>query len=231
MHSWITIALWGGCTRDPVVQQASPTEQLVVASEKVIFESVEKLGAHRSISTFNRTEYFEENIRSEHQEILEISWRDWDNFQYARRVDDETVAEVIIADFKTWAYSAGDWKPQPDGELYRVQLRTTWNQWDNMMHSFTEYVTWESVGQETIEGRKAQKYVANFTPPPKAKAGVQPLAFEGAVWVDEQTAVRLLGTITGEMGQDTRRSKLKLQIQRVDINADFEIAPPVEESD
>ena len=231
MHSWISIALWTGCTSDPVAQQSSPTEKLVTASEKVIFASVEKLGAHRSISTFDRTEYLDGNVRSEHQEILEISWRDWDNFQYARRVDDEVAAEVVIADFETWAYSSAGWKRQPDGELYRVQLRSTWNQWDNMMHSFVEHVEWEAVGQEIIEGRKTQKYVANFIPPQQARAGVRPISFDGAVWVDEQTAVRLLGTITGEMGQEPHRTKLKLQIQRVDINADFKIVPPAERTD
>jgi len=225
MYTWYLLS-WLGCSSDSAKEELSPAEQLVLASDKVIFASVEKIGPHRSVSTFKRTEYRGEDIETEHEEVLQIAWKDWDNFQATRFVDEEVVSDIIIADFATWEYAGGQWKNREDGELYRVQLRSTWNQWDDVLRHFSEHVTWEFVSEEVLEGRKTKKYTARFSKPDDARKTLRPLAFQGTVWVDEVTAVRILGEISGELGRGSYKKSLQLQVQRIDIGGEIAINVP-----
>jgi hypothetical protein len=205
----------------------SSEEKLVEASNTVIFSSVEQIGSHRFVSTFSRKEYHGEDVRSEHQEILQITWKDWDNFQSTRTVSDQVVSDVIISDFTTWIFLGEEWKKQPDGELYRTQLRMTWNQWDDVMRHFDEFVTWTPTSLEILDGRRTQKYVASFSRPTDTKTTFRPLSFQGKMWVDELTAVRVLGEIKGELGRAAYKKELRLQIQRSEIGGEFTITEPV----
>ena len=217
-----------GCSSGTSEKNLSPTEELVKASEQVIFASVEKVGPHRSVSTFDRKEYHGEDLNSEHQEILQIVWKDWDNFQYIQTVDKEVNSDVVISNLITWEYSAGRWNRRQDGEPYRVQLRSIWNQWDNVMRHFVDHVTWTPIAQEVIEGRKTQKYVAEFTKPEDSSKSLRPISFDGTVWVDEQTAVRILGEIQGELCRGAYKKSMRLQVQRTDIGSEIVIDLPKE---
>jgi len=228
VYTWYLLSLWFGCSSDPSEKELSPSEQLVRASDKVIFTSVEQLGPHRSVSTFQRREYRGEGLETEHEEVLQIAWKDWDNFQASRFVDSELVSGVVIADFNTWEYAGSQWIKRDDGELYRVQLRSTWNQWDDVLRHFSDHIIWEVVGEEVLEGRKTQKYVARFTKPEVSKKTLRPLSFQGTVWVDELTAVRILGEVSAELARGSYKKSLRLQVQRTDIGAELEVSPPQE---
>lgn len=197
------------------------------ASHQVIFASVEKIGSHAFQASYQQKEFHGEEIRSTHEEVLEISWQDWDNFQSRRTVDGETVSSIIILDSQTWDFQAEKWEKRRDGEPYRVQLRNTWNQWDSVMRHFEEYVEWIPDGDETVEGRKTKRYKAKFIKPQDVKRGLRPTKFRALVWVDEETAVRILGEIEGTLIRDAYKKEIKYQVQRTEIGQKQEINAPI----
>jgi hypothetical protein len=228
MYTGYFIFLILSCLTGSERDASTPEEALVKASETVIFASVEKLGPHRSISTFQRTEFQNDDELSQHEEILQITWKDWDNFRSTLKVDQEIASDVLINNFETWEFSGGQWKRRVDGEPYRVQLRSTWNQWDDVMRHFSEFVEWEKVTVETIESRSTKKYVARFTKPEKTTSSFLPISLEGTVWVDEGTAVRILGELKGVLGRGEYKKEIKLQIQRTEIGGMITVPIPQE---
>ena len=60
------------------------TEEIVhkqgATQQKLIFKTVENLGPHKFYAKISREEYREDKRISIHQEIVEIVWKDWDNF-------------------------------------------------------------------------------------------------------------------------------------------------------
>ena len=226
-YSWTYLIFLGGCwDAKPNVAPEEPSK-LMEASHQVIFASVEKIGIHSFQATYQQTEFHGEDIRSEHEEVLEISWQNWDNFESKRTVDGEIVSNIIITDAQTWDWQSQQWVRRRDGEPYRVQLRNTWNQWDSVMRHFGEHVEWILDGDEVIEGRKTKRYRALFTKPERVKVSLRPIEFQGMVWVDEETAVRILGEISGVLLRDAYKKQVKYQVQRTEIGLKKDISPPI----
>lgn len=226
-YSWTYLIFALGCWDSPTEEKAKETTELVKASHEVIFASVEKIGQHSFQATYLQEEFHGEDVRTEHEEVLEISWQDWDNFQAKRLVDGEVVSDIIIVGSQTWDWQSEKWEKRRDGEPYRVQLRNTWNQWDSVMRHFEQHVEWVSDGEEVVQGRKTKRYKANFTKPEALKASLRPAEFQAMVWVDEETAVRILGEVTGTLINGAYKKKIKYQVQRTDIGKKQEINSPI----
>jgi hypothetical protein len=223
--SLICLLACADTTEKEVVKEIS----LMEASHQVIFASVEKLGKHDFQATYQQQEFHGEEEKAKHEEILEIKWQDWDHFQSRRSVDGEVASNVIISDLGTWDWHGGKWVERSDGEPYRVQMRNTWNQWDSVIRHFSEHIEWVLDGEEVIEERKTKRYKAKFTKPETVKSSLRPTQFQGTVWVDEETAVRVLGEIRGSLVRNSYRKVVKLQVQRTEIGKEKKMVVPIQQ--
>ena len=214
------IWLWLACTGDDQKTVSEPDQTLISASKEVIFASTEVLGPHRFRSVYEQTEFHGEDVRNQHREVLSIDWMDWDHWQATHLVDEDVVMNVLIMDSQTLEQVSGTYIKRPDGEPYRVQLRSMWNQWDAVMRHFEPYTTWTDNGTSQIEGRTVHQYTANFTEPEKQPVGLIPIELSAQVWVDEQTAVRLAGTVEASLIQGPYKKTVSLKVDRSDIGSD-----------
>lgn len=207
------------CADTTKEQSSNVEEQLLLASETVIFASAEQLGPHKLQTVYAQQEYHGEDVRSASKEIVDMDWVDWDNWHVKRMVDDEIVSNVWIFAGKTIEQQGQHYVEQVDGEPYRVQLRSTSSQWDSVIRPFQPYILWKFQAKQEMDGRVVHMYTAEFTEPDIKKTGVHPLRFAGTVWVDEQTAVRLLGKIEMTVVQGAYKKDMQLQVQRSDIQS------------
>ena len=208
-----------------------PVEQkLAEASEEVIFASVENLGPHLYLSTLVREELRGERLESRHVEAAEILWEDWDNFSHRRLVDGRPVSELVVVEHRAWKRrAAGEWSRKADAEPYRVQLRSSWNAWEQAIAPFQDAIEWESVAIEELEGRETQRYrifLAEGEKDAVRSRGLVPVSLEGEVWVDKATAVRILGEARGELSDDGYRRQFTIKVSRSQIGQEQGISPP-----
>ena len=212
--------LWLACTNEGSNQIEEPEKTLISASQEVIFASTELLGPHRFRSVFEQTEFHGEDVRNTHREVLSIDWMDWDHWQATHMVDDDVVMQVIIMDSTCLEQVSGQFIKRPDGEPYRVQLRSMWNQWDSIMRHFEPHSIWTDNGTSTMENRTVHHYTAVFTEPENPSVGLSPMELDAEVWVDEQTAVRLAGSVEASLIQGPYKKSVSLKVERADIATD-----------
>lgn len=218
------IILLAACT------EQSPEEEVTLAqaSEQVTFASVENLGPHTYLATSSRTETRLGRELSHHEEEVEIRWEDWDNFAHQRTVDGRTVSEVIVSEGVAYSRRlGGPWKRRSDAESKRVELKTTWNAWEQSASAFGDQLIMTEVTADEIEEREARHFTLSLSAIPyEGDGAIAPLALSGDLWVDEASAVRLIGQLDGVLGSDGYRRQLKLQIARTSIGRAQDITPP-----
>lgn len=215
---------------------------LGVVSTQVQFESVDRLGPHVFVGRVRRSVARAEGVPERTDEAVEIRWQDWDNFEYRRVAEGQLQSAVITVDARAWALrSRGRWEPREDAEPYRVDLRHSWNAWDDALEPFKDRLALVEEGTELYEGRPVRRYRVTLRPeepeaaPSKAKRKRKLhvpahtdklLALDGFVWVDEGTAVRVNAEVNGEWEQDGRLRTVQLQVNRSGLGKDPGIAPP-----
>ena len=62
---------------------------------------------------------------------------------------------------------------------------------------------------EKCRGRKTRRYKSKFTKP-GPQEWFEALEFQAVIWVDEGTAVRILGEVTGTLIRDAYEKKLNI---------------------
>ena len=145
------------------VPEEPPEKKLMEASEEVIFASVEELGPHVFIASINRQEFQGEDQLSSHDEVLEIRWKDWDNFSYVRMVDERPVTDILVVDRTAWRKKKnGTLSKHKDAEPFRIQMTNSWNMWDQIMAPFQETIEYSGKSEEEVEGRKTQRYALSL---------------------------------------------------------------------
>ncbi len=208
--------LWLACSGEvEKVVESEPT--LLEASQEIIFASTEALGAHRLRSVYEQTEYHGEDLRTQSKQVLQLDWQDWDNWQVTQLIDGEVVTQVHLMNGKCLEQVAGKYIERSDGEPYRIQLRSMWNQWDDLMRHFEPTTTWLAKGQSIIEERKVEHYQADFAKPTKNNGGLIPKSLAAEVWVDEQTAVRLVGKVEASLIKGPYKKEVSLLVERSEI--------------
>jgi hypothetical protein len=200
---------------------------LANASKQVIFASVEKLGMHTYEAILERTEFEDGKELGSDEEILWVAWQDWDNFHFRRQVDQEIVQDIVVLDHKAWKYKNGEWVEREDAEPYRVELRGTWNAWEQMLSPFEPYMVFTSKGLDDQEDRRAEHYELGIKDPPESAYKLVPTKLQGDVWVDELTAVRLLATVQGTLERDSYTKEVSLKILR-EIKTEIDLQFPKE---
>ena len=222
------IALWIWACSGQVERQQ---QELAKASEKVIFSSVETLGSHAYVAILRREEYRAGEKSSEHEENIAINWINWDRFSYQRMVDGKKVMNLIVVDRTPWLLRPnGKWEKRRDAEPYRVQMRSSWNAWEQLIAPFSTALSWQAIGEEELEGRVVMKYQISLDKDKLSKPkGLHPAALQGSVWVDQQTAVRLLADIKGTLKKPGYRKEISLRLSRTQVGKRMQIVPPEQE--
>lgn len=245
----------GACATEPSESPRTPPPlTLEAASEQVTFASIEQLGPHRSLATLERVESHAGRETSRHTESVDIRWESWDRFQYRRDVDGRPVSESVVSDGQAWhRRQGGRWSLIADPETHRQQLRLTWNAWEQAVGPFGDRMALTRVGLEPVEGRRAIRYTLSLTPSVaeqasssssasssasvvgeggkssrrrRPSASFEPTSLSGVVWVDEATAVRLTGQVTGTLARADYTRTLSLQLARTGIGLSQDITPP-----
>ena len=242
------------CQEAPVEQQEI---ELASASMEVTFASVEQLGPHRYEALIKRSELQGERLDGEHTEFLKIDWLDWDNFHIERRVDGVVVQNVCVINHVAWKYRGqknqsrsnkqkneegrqrlksdiqqrnepgGMWAQRPDAEPYRIELRSSWNSWEQLLASFQDDLLFKPTVLESTEGRRVQQYTLDYTPPEASTDRLVPRALSGEVWLDELTAVRLFARVEGEKAQGGYRQLFSLDAARTLLDPQAELEIPM----
>lgn len=231
----------GACTPDPSADVVLPPLTQAEASEQVTFASTEQLGPHRFLATIRRVEERAGREVSQHEEVVDIRWESWDRFSHRRLVDGKPVSESVVVDGSAWRRrQGGRWEEGADAETDRQQLRLTWNAWEQAVGPFGDRVILTREGLETVEGRRAIRYAVSLAPSvaeqlqqgadgPRRRrptSSFAPTALSGSLWVDEATAVRLTGQVTGTLERGDYKRVTSLQLARTSIGAAQDIEPP-----
>ena len=237
----LSVVCWTGCgSTDP------KAPDLAQVSQEVQFESVDKLGPHLYLASIRHRISRSDGSTERSDEAVEIRWQDWDTFTFRRVVDAELQSAVVTVDGRPWTLrSKNRWDRRDDAEPYRLDLRQSWNAWDQALEPFGERIMLTIEGTELFEGRTVRRYKVSLAPEPEPEAtprskgkrrrkkrheanqSVTLLSLDGRVWVDEGTAVRLQAEVTGELEQRGRRRTVELQLTRSGIGQPQEIEPPV----
>ena len=95
---------------------------------------------------------------------------------------------------------------------------------------FKDDIEWLPVSTEELEGRETQRYKLSLSSQADADlaSGLRAIRLEGDVWVDQRTAVRILGDVEGELaGKDGYRRRFSIKVNRSLIGEEQDIATPV----
>ena len=211
-----------------IVPEESKEEKLAKASTKVIFASIEPLGSHVFRSKVRRKEYRGEKELSSHDEIVEIMWQDWDNFQYTRTIDTKEVSALIVHNHIPWLRSYNKpWKKYEDAEPYRVQMRSAWNTWEQYLGTYEEQLSWRILETTERDGRPVTRYEITLdTTKIAQKKNLNLSSLSGSVTVDTATAVRLYTELEMVLSSENYKKEIDIQLQRSDIGNVLEITPP-----
>jgi len=216
------------------------------ASQEVQFESVDALGPHLYLASIKHRTTRSDGSTERSDEAVEIRWQDWDTFTFRRVVDAQLQSAVVTVDGRPWSLRSKErWERRDDAEPYRLDLRQSWNAWQQALEPFDGRIEFEEEGTELFEGRVVRRYLVSLAPepdepPPERGKGkrrrkqrhkptkpITLISLEGRVWVDEGTAVRLQAEVSGELEQRGRRRTVELQLTRSGIGLPQEIEPPV----
>jgi len=211
-------------------EESAPELLLADASSDVIFASVEKLGPHHYLSSLTRTDSRAGVPDRVTDEVVEISWQDWDEFSVRRSANGEVQRDTIVYQGRPWVLSGSRWDQRDDAEPHRLQLRSTWNTWDELLAPFQRSMKLVPDGDDIVAGRSASRYLLTLLPEdqrPRAKAwGLQPVALEGTVWLDKATAVRLKAQIVVTTRRQGLTRVTRLVLQRSNIGELQDVRPP-----
>ncbi len=223
---------------------------LAQVSQQVQFEAVDSLGPHHFLGSVHHRRMRSDGTVGRTDEAVEIRWQDWDSFEFRRSVDGELATAVIARSGVPWMIQAnGTWRREEDAEPFRLELRQSWNAWDQALEPYLDRIVYDDRGTEVVEGRQARRYGLSLAPPvarpdaasrggkaaKRRKAGrdksAEPsgdrlLSIAGEVWVDESTAVRLLADVQAERIHRGRSHAVELKVVRSDIGRDQQIQAP-----
>jgi hypothetical protein len=228
-------------------------EALAKASTEIVFDSMDKLGAHHSLSSLRQTLTRPSGEVEPIDDAIEIKWQDWDHFEHRRVADGRQGEAVRVVDGVAYVArggAEGSWEQRPDADGYRAELRASWSQWDQALGPFADRLELRDEGEEVIEGRPARRYSVHLAPADapapapaakakgkgktKAKAAeaapppADPLiALKGALWVDAATAVRLVAEIEGERRQGDKALRFTYNLAVSAVGQDQELTVPV----
>lgn len=206
----------------------APQMSLPEASEQVTFASIEGIGPHHFLASITRTDTFDSGEEETHDEVIDLAWESFDDFRYKRVVDGRVVSEVVVYQGQAYLRQGDAWARRQDAEPYRVQLQTTWNAWEQALEMFRDRIDLHETGLDIIEGRRAERYKVKLAGGPIAstRRAFEPLKLKGTLWIDEETAVRLVAEVEGSARQRSMVRRIVLRLSRSAIGEQQDVSAP-----
>lgn len=161
------------------------------------------------------------------EETSELRWQDQDHWSWVSARDGRTVAETIVWDGVAWSAHAGrPLERKGDAEPFRVQLGQVWDPW-TALEGLAEQVALVPGDVEDLAGRRTVRHaVQPRALPEKAHRTWVVDAAEGAVWIDEATAVRVQGDVRVSAASRTERKRVDLAFTVDAIGGDPAVRRP-----
>ena len=107
-------------------------------------------------------------------------------------------------------------------------LKLSWDIWGEY-RSFSTNAKWTEEAVEALGNRSVQRYSVTYIPPESQPAyGLIPVSLSAIVWVDQATAVRLLGEMTAVRENEGYQQTQVLRLERDQIGESFVFSPPSE---
>jgi hypothetical protein len=222
--TWLLLLL--GCSAEP--QATAPPEAMPAVANLTTFATMASLGPHRLESRTTTTITRPELADQVREESFSLRWLDDSRWQAIRRRDGETVEELRIWENRVWrAAGGGPLQLRGDAEPYRSALHAEWDPWRSALGLWSEQVEFRELPSEEIEGRRALVYTLQ----PRAPLGDERkanrmLGVEGRVWIDEATAVRLVGDVTLRTQSRDKIEQVHLRYSVTEIGGEPGVEPP-----
>jgi hypothetical protein len=199
-----------------------PDQELVQASREVSFGDIANLGAHRLEASILRSVVVDGTRQEGGQDQIQLVWRDWDNFQLARRRSGEIISQVLVDGGSARVRQAdGRLVAASDVEPHRVELRMAWDVWSLGLSVFEGMMAFEHQGESQLEGRAASEYRVHLAGEGPQRVGrVVADSLEGSLWIDEVSAVRLMAEVSGRwhrVGQE----EVVHEVEMIFVRTDF----------
>jgi hypothetical protein len=201
---------------------------LPVAADRATFATVAGLGSYRLQANVRRSTGGEGTPPVASTELVELRWKDADHWSYVQRRDDRVRSEVLVSGGVAWRSGGeGPLERKGDAEPYRVQLAGTWDPWSWALEGLASSLQLTPAGEELVDGRRAVRHIITPVPPPeKPRRGWTVTAAEGDVWIDDATAVRLVGNVRVEAVSGARTQEVTLAFSIEGVGLDPEVSAP-----
>jgi hypothetical protein len=200
---------------------------LVRASDDVTFQTTEDLGPHRRHAAIVRTTTSADGHIVKTEEATDLQWKDRDNWRMLATRDGTVRSEILVWDGAAWLRSGGQLRQRGDAEPYRVELMSTWDPWPMALESLADAVRLVPEGLEEVEGRRAWRHRAEIVPPVEGRRRVwEPTLVEGTVWIDERSALKLVGDVHVSATSKGRTQDVLLRFATSGIGMDPHVPPP-----
>lgn len=214
-----------GCDRPEAVRGDDPP--LVKASGEVTFQTTEELGPHRRHASIIRTLTAANGAETKTEEAVDLQWKDKDNWRVVAARDGKVRSEILVWEATAWTRSGDRMVQRGDAEPFRVELGSTWDPWPMALESLEDAVKLVPDALEEVEGRRAWKHHAELAPPIEGRRRAwEPTLVEGTVWIDELSALKLVGDLHVVATSKGRSQDIALRFATAGIGMDPRIPPP-----
>lgn len=176
---------------------STPEEALLDASKEVTFGTVKDLGSHRMQALITRSVTPTGGAALVTEEQVTLAWQDERTWSYQATRDGKVRNEVVVFDGAPWRRTGGRWERAEDAQSWEVQLASVWDPWRLAFESLESSLRLVPETLDEIEGRRAWKQRVEVIPAPQGRRRKPWTATvaEGSVWLDEATALRLVGDV------------------------------------
>lgn len=216
----------------PVAAPAPPE----VAAEKVTFGTLQDLGGF----VFQSSTHDERIVAGKsivHETAVSLKWKDRDHWDYETLNDGRPTTHWLVVDANAWqGLSGGGLKPKGDPEPLRAQLSLGWDPWEDLVAITGGRIALGPGVTESVDGRIAvrhdvslQPQVGSAAPHRALGSAMEPDSLTGTVWIDQETAVRVLADITvrsSTPGDASRSRTLNVKLAVTGLGQDPGVAVP-----
>ncbi len=182
----------------------APPLPLEVVSEKVTFGTIQDLGGFVFQSS-TRDERSANGQASVHESAVSLKWRDRDLWEYQAVSDGKPTTHWLVANGAAWVgLSDAPLVSRGDPEPFREQLALGWDPWEDLVAATGGRISFGPGVEEVVEGRPALRHDVSLEAAPMTATAPRvirgqalvPTGLTGTVWIDKQSAVRVLADVT-----------------------------------
>jgi hypothetical protein len=203
-------------------------EALLDASAEVTFGTVKELGPHRFQAEIVRTVTPTGGTPLVTREQINRAWQDERTWEYEASRDGKVRNHVIVFESVAWRATGERWTRAQDALSWEVMQSGVWDPWQIAFESLQDSLKLVPDSLEEIEGRRAWKQRVELVPAPEGrrKRPWTATVAEGAVWIDERSALRLVGDVHVVAESAGKSLDISLRFATAGIGMDARVKPP-----